>query len=156
MRRLGLVPGILALVGVAAAAGPVQAAPMPRVINMYTCDQDGAGSSVVPANKHAFLDYGWETKNRRQTYDYLSSVKTIVKIDGVRIVNADFYWSEPYIDQYGYWSIYWRYPLAKFALGESHTMTLQSKFKTQITDGWDFYGPGNQFHPALACTITGV
>ncbi|HEY7024955.1 MAG TPA: hypothetical protein VH371_08350 [Candidatus Limnocylindrales bacterium] len=154
MRKSGLLPVCLALLALAAAAVPVQAEPLPRVANIYNCDQ--ANHNVLLASgKHVFIDYGWETKNAKQTYSYLASVKTIVKVDGVRIVNADFYWSRPYIDEFGYWSIDWRYPLAKLAVGEAHTVTLQSDFKVRVTDGFAFYGPGKEFHPALSCTIIG-
>ncbi len=154
MRRNWFAPVALATISLALFAAPVQAAPLPRVVNIYNCDQASQNVSIA-ANKHGFLDYGWETKTAKQTHQYLASAKTIVTIDGARIVNADFYWSRPYIDEFGFWSIDWRYPLAKFAVGETHIVTLQTKFKVQVTDGWGDYGPGNQFHPALSCTITG-
>ena len=154
MKRFGFMPAALALISLAIVAGPVQASAAPLVVNIYNCDQSGHAAPVTH-NKSLYLNYGWQTKTKNQTLKYLASATTIVKIDGVKLANADSYWSPPYKDSSGFWNVAWLYPTAKFALGQSRTVTLQTRFSTQIFDGFDHYGPGKEFQPALSYTITG-
>ena len=154
MKRLGLVPLALALISLAIVTGPVEASAAPLLVNIYNCDQAGHAMSIAH-NRSLYLNYGWQTKTKNQTLKYLASATTIVKIDGVTVANADSYWSPPYKDSSGFWNVAWLYQTAKYALGQSRTVTLQTKFSTQIFDGFDHYGPGKEFHPALSCTITG-
>ena len=154
MKRLGLVPVALALISLAVAAAPVQASSEPLLVNVYGCDLDGHAATMTH-KKDWYINYGWQAKTKNQLLKYLASATTIVKVDGVKIADADFYWSAPYKNQSHIWTVAWLYPTDQLAIGESIVVTLQTRFSTQIYDGTDHYGPGREFHPAVSCTITG-
>jgi hypothetical protein len=98
--------------------------------------------------------WGWYASTRELIQQHVDNVIYDVRIDGVALDNWRQYASSIRVEGDGNYHIYWYVPYGPLAAGE-HKITYTVSWAQQITDGYDFFGPGtNRASESGTCTFT--
>jgi hypothetical protein len=98
--------------------------------------------------------WGWYASTRELIQQHVDNVIYDVRIDGVALTNWRQYASSIRVERDGNYHIYWYVPYGPLAAGE-HKITYSVTWSQQITDGYDFFGPGtNRASESGTCTFT--
>lgn len=142
--RARLLAVVLSLSALLAAAAPVHAAapPLPEV-NLFECSEAGEEITVPSGTAFNIVD-GWFAKTLWQDVMFLLSVKVVVGLNGVPIAHPARYWNRPFFSaDDGVWLVWWKYPHAALAAGDSIVFTEAWSFRFPVWDGfvWTPRGP---------------
>jgi len=157
MRRFAVLPFGLAALLLFSAVGPVAADthPVPaQSIDLFGCWIFQQGVTAVAANRTTEFRYGWFTKKEKQIRQFLRVATIVVKVDGVKIPDAQQYWQEPYFQDGTGWVVFWRYPAGKLPRNSATMVKLQLKFSAPHYDGYQNFPAGNLLDPPAFCTMT--
>jgi hypothetical protein len=98
--------------------------------------------------------WSWYTSEPELIQQHQDAVIYEVRVDGVRLENWQQYDSSIRKQADGNYYIYWFVPYGPLAAGQ-HTITYNVTWTQQITDGYDFFGPGtNRPSENGSCTFT--
>jgi len=107
-------------------------------------------------NAGATIDvfWSWYTSEEELIQQHLDSVIYEVRVDGVLLDNWRLYKTRTRVQNDGNYYVYWFVPYGPLAAGQ-HKVTYLVSWRVQITDGYDFYGPGtNRPSESGSCTFT--
>jgi hypothetical protein len=107
-------------------------------------------------NSGATVDvfWSWYTSEQDLIQQHLDNVIYEVRVDGVLLEDWRLYKTSVRKQNDGNYYVYWFVPYGPLAAGE-HKVTYLVSWKAQITDGYDFYGPGtNRPSESGSCTFT--
>jgi hypothetical protein len=98
--------------------------------------------------------WSWYTSDPDLIQQHLDNVVYEVRVDGTLLENWQQYDSSIRKQADGNYYIYWFVPYGPLTVGQ-HTITYRVSWTQQITDGYDFFGPGtNRPSESGTCTFT--
>ncbi len=98
--------------------------------------------------------WSWYTSDPDLIQQHLDNVVYEVRVDGTLLDNWRLYKTSIRKQADGNYYIYWFVPYGPLATGQ-HSITYRVSWTQQITDGYDFFGPGtNRPSESGSCTFT--
>jgi hypothetical protein len=134
----------------AAALGTQTAAAETATVSLASCSANG-GSATVPAGSTVTLRLGNGFRSRGLALAFLRDVTVTASVDSTPVANPNQYWSAPSLIS-GLWVVFWTYPTGITLTNPGDSLT--ASFQETLTHSVGELRAGNQFNPALSCTVT--
>lgn len=98
--------------------------------------------------------WSWYARSEQQVRDHISAATYEIRLDGVLLTNwRSGLTSIRQQDDGNYW-VYWFLPAGPLTAGE-HRITYSVSWSSQISDGYDTFGPGTRYSSQSgSCTFT--
>jgi hypothetical protein len=134
----------------AAALGTQTAAASTVTVSLVSCAANG-GSATVPAGSTVTLRVGNGFQSRGNAVVFLKDVTVTASVNGTPVANPNQYWSAPSLIS-SLWVVFWTYPTGIALINPGDSLT--ASFQETLTHSVGELRAGNQFNPALSCTVT--